>query len=86
MAQFKSYEIANWLDTTPPNVARALLEYGEQIEQEKSDLFTTLRELTEAVSAIDTSYGTSDFLPRDKSRRYFAALKSAHSAISKTQN
>ena len=38
------------------------------------------QELIEAVNAMDTSYQTSDFLPGDKSRRYYNALKAAEIA------
>ena len=38
MADWKSYEIAQWLQTTPPNVARALLETGAGLEERNAAL------------------------------------------------
>jgi hypothetical protein len=48
---------------------------------EAERLRAALRELHDAVAAMDTSYGTSDFLPGNKSRRFFAALEAAKATI-----
>lgn len=46
-----------------------------------SSVEDALKELVEAIRAIDTSYGTSDFLPGDKSRRLWNALKVADAVL-----
>lgn len=44
-------------------------------------LYEALRELSDAASSMDTSYKTSDFLPGEKSRRYFTAIEKARAVL-----
>ena len=50
------------------------------------DIHDATRELLASIAAIDFSYKTSDFLPGDKERRFWAAVKAAKVALNDAED
>ena len=59
MAEFQSHEIANWLETTPSNVARALFETGAKLEAEHAAL-CAVAEAAEQLEAVAETFTDSE--------------------------
>ena len=53
MCEWPSYEIANWLDVTTPNVARALFETGANMEAERAALLTISERMAQIVEILN---------------------------------
>lgn len=80
----ESFRVETW--TGEPMGLEACKDFNSRIatlRADKAELLERLAELKQAAESIDTRYGTSDFLPGDKARRYWAAIDQARALIAK---